>query len=48
MSNEHNKAPNAPASDAANQPAKTGVETKPEAVVAPGTPATAPAETKKI
>jgi hypothetical protein len=47
MSNEHNKAPNAPASDA-NQPAKTGVETKPEAVVAPGTPATAPAETKKI
>jgi hypothetical protein len=47
MSNEHNKAPNAPASDAANQPTKTGAETKPE-VVTPVAPATAPAEAKKI
>lgn len=47
MSNEPNKAPNAPASDAANLSDKTGVQAKPEAVITPA-PANKPAEEKKI
>ncbi|MBK8544143.1 MAG: hypothetical protein IPL62_11700 [Caulobacteraceae bacterium] len=46
MSNEPNKAPNAPASDAANLSDKTGVQGKPEAIVTPA-PVTAPAADKK-
>ncbi|MEQ1811603.1 MAG: hypothetical protein ABL889_16855 [Terricaulis sp.] len=48
MSNEPNKAPNAPASDAANPSVKTGNETKPAAVVTPAAPVATPVETKKI
>ncbi|MEQ1808555.1 MAG: hypothetical protein ABL889_01425 [Terricaulis sp.] len=46
MSNEPNKAPNAPASDAANLSDKTGVQAKPEAIATPA-PVTAPAADKK-
>ena len=46
MLNEPNKAPNAPASDAANLSDKTGVQAKPEAIVTPA-PVTAPAADKK-
>lgn len=47
MSNEPNKAPNAPAHDAANPSEKTGTHTKPEAVTTPA-PVKAPVEEKKI
>ncbi|MEQ1820290.1 MAG: hypothetical protein ABL871_16945 [Terricaulis sp.] len=46
MPNEPNKAPNAPASNAADQTAKPADAAKPEAIVTPA-PAAAPAETKK-
>jgi hypothetical protein len=47
MTNEPKMAPQAPASDAANQPAKGVPEAKPAAPVTPA-PAAAPIETKKI
>ncbi|MBL8547028.1 MAG: hypothetical protein JNL81_11230 [Hyphomonadaceae bacterium] len=46
MSNEPNKAPNAPASNLADQANTTANQAKPEAIVTPA-PAVAPVETKK-
>jgi hypothetical protein len=47
MSNEPNKAANAPANNAADQPVKTDSDKKPDATITPAAPAAAPVETKK-
>lgn len=47
MTNEPKMAPQAPASDAANQSGKSTPEAKPAVTVAPA-PAAAPVETKKV